>query len=279
MSIILFSVVVPLSFIIGIGASAIGVTAWMMLVPMLFVFFGFNLYLTLFISLMVDCGNALIMAVYAWQNGRLELKTGLKLSVLASLIVLPGIYLGTTFIPENEAMFKAPAVIGNLIFGAIFIRRGYRQGKQERSGETAVQPVYENRGRKSLRELLIIPGIAFVAIQTGLFGIGGGMMYAIFLMFCLSFSTVKATGTAMLISFVTTIIAASGIYLQIPPEFAVDRRLLILILTMVLSSMVGTLLSARIVYSLSLRKLNYLIAVVIIVAAVIASVQNLIIST
>ena len=74
------TIFIPLSFLIGIGASAIGVTAWMMLVPILFVLFGFDLYLTIFISLLVDCGNALIMLIIAGQNGKLSLKTGLGLS-------------------------------------------------------------------------------------------------------------------------------------------------------------------------------------------------------
>jgi len=278
MSFLLLGLLVPLAFLIGIGASAIGVTAWMMLVPMLYVFFGFDLYLTLFISLSVDCGNALIMAAYAWQNGQLELKTGLRLSFIAALIVLLGIYLGTSFIPENEGMFKSPAILVNLFFGVVFIRRGYRQGKLESTPHPAVTPVYEGRGRKELRELLMYPAVFFVAVQTGLFGIGGGMMYAIFLMFCLSFSSLKATGTAMLISFLTTIIAATGVLFQIPPAAALDRQRVILMLSLVLASMVGTILSARIVYSLSLRKLNYMIAAVIIFAAVMAFVQNLLIS-
>jgi hypothetical protein len=47
MSLLLLLAVIPLSFVIGTGASAIGVTAWMLLVPILFIVFGFDLYLTM----------------------------------------------------------------------------------------------------------------------------------------------------------------------------------------------------------------------------------------
>lgn len=274
MSILLFSVLIPLCLVIGIGASAIGVTAWMILVPVLFVLFGFNIYVTLFTSLVVDCGNALIMTVYAHQNNQLDLKTGLKLTLVSSVIVLLGIYLGTAFIPENENMFKAPAVLVNIFFGLVFIRRGYKLGKQEEMGSL---PIRERPSSFTLRAGLVYAAVIYVGFQTGLLGIGGGMMYAMSLMFFLSFSPLMATGTAMLISMLTTIIAATGIFFQIPIENCINRQGFILILTMVFFSMIGTILGARIAYSLSMKKLNYLIAGVIILAAVISFAQNLIV--
>ncbi len=284
MSFILLTVLAPLSFVIGIGASAIGVTAWMMLVPIMFVFFGIDLYLTLFISLLIDCGNALIMTVFANQNKQMSLKLGLMLSFFASIFVVVGIYVGTTFIPENKNLFKAPTIFMNFLFGLGFIRRGYKQGKLAAGDSPAegdpLKSVSVAGDRKPfMRTLFIYPAVFLVGFQSGLFGIGGGMLYSIFLMLFLVFPTLKATGTAMLITLVTTMIAATGIFFQIPIESGIGRQEVILILTMVLFSMVGTILGARIAYSLSLKKLNYLIATVIISASLIAFVQSLLINS
>jgi uncharacterized protein len=281
MSVLLLIVVVLLSFVIGIGASAIGMTAWMLLVPILFVVFGFDLYLTLFISLLVDCGNALIMTIIAGQHRQLDIRMALKLSLIAAVAVSLGVALGTTFIPEHQGLFESPAVFVNMLFGLGFLRRGYRQGKSTAGPSSAdasagVSPVH-HRPRPFLRAGFIFPAAFLVGLQSGLFGIGGGMLYSIFLLLCCAYSTLKATGTAMMITLFTTMIAATGIFFQIPATDAVDRQTVIVILSMMLFSMIGTILGARVAYALSLKRLNYLIAAVILSAATAALVQSLMI--
>ena len=280
MSISLLTILLPLSFVIGIGASAIGATAWMMLVPVLFVAFGFDLYQTIFISLVVDCANALVMTIIAAEKGQLDFKIGLKLSVFASLVVCLGIYLGTAFIPENQGFFKSPAVIFTLLIGLGFIRRGYKQGMAEavplpKASRTGTSPVAGAARGRPERGWLIYPAVSFISIQTGLFGIGGGMLYSIFFMFCYSLSTLKATGTAMLMTLITTVVAGTGIFFLIPAGNGLDGKRILLVLLMVLISMTGTVLGARIAYSVSLKKLNYLIGGVILTAVSIAFVQKL----
>ena len=280
MSLLLLIVLLPLAFIIGIGASAIGVTAWMLLIPVLYVLFSFDLYLAIFISLSIDCANALIMTVIAYQNQQLDLKKGLQLSLFGSVFVILGVYLGTTFIPENKELFKSPSAIVTILFGLGFIRRGYKQGKLEtvtqiegKDPAASVLPV-SNSSQWFNRASLIYPAVFYVSIQTGMVGIGGGMMYSIFLMFCFAYPALKATGTAMLISLISTPIAGIGIFFQIPAADSLDRSKTVLILVMMLFSTVGTISGARIAYALSLKRLNYLIAGVILFAAVLALIQG-----
>jgi uncharacterized protein len=282
MSVILLIVLMPLAFVIGIGASAIGATAWMLLLPILFVVFGFNLYLTILISLLIDCGNALIMTIIASQNQQIDVRMGLKLSLFASIFVVIGVSLGTTFIPDHQDLFKNPSSVGTLLFALAFLRKGYKQGKLEAAManvEVEVSPgnrvVTLAKGR-GLRPLLIYPGLMLVGTQSGLVGIGGGLMYAVLLMFCSAFPTLKATGTAMLITLVTTMVAATGIFFQLPAESSLDRPMVMLTLLLVFISMIGTILGARIAYSLSLKKLNYLIGVVLMSAAFVAFTQSLV---
>ena len=283
MSILLLTILVPLAFVIGIGASAIGITAWMLLVPILFVLFGFNLYLTIFISLLIDCGNALVMTIFASQNRQIDVRKGLKLSLVASIFVIIGVYLGTTFIPENEHLFKNPASFSTLLFALGFLRKGYKQGKLEAVESEAeiagLAPTVSTRQEHSIRPHFIYPAVSVVGMQSGLLGIGGGMLYSVLLMFFSAFSTLKATGTAMLVTLLTTAISATGIFFQIPVEAGIDGPKVILLLFLVMISMTGTILGARIVYSLSLRKLNYLIGIVLMAAALVAFSQSLIIGS
>ena len=69
----LFAVLLSLSMFVGVAASAIGFTAWPLAVPVLYIIFGFDLYLTLFISLTIDCGNALVIALLSMRNGETDI--------------------------------------------------------------------------------------------------------------------------------------------------------------------------------------------------------------
>lgn len=280
----------PLSFLIGIAASAIGFTAWSLIVPVLFVLFDFNLYLTIYISLLVDFGNAVVMTLIAAKKHRVDIRQGLKLGVIACLVVIPGIYVGTTFIPQNTDFFKGSVGIFNLLLGIIFILRGYKKGKNEKANNQGMdQGSKENMDSKrethtikkpsnSVRTKLIYLGVAFMAIQTGLIGIGGGMGYAIFLMLCLSFSTLRATGTAMLITCCAAFVASFGILFQIPNGIIMDNDVIKIICFIVGMSALGTIVGARIAYSLSEQKVNYLIGGIVIFASLLATAQGLVLN-
>ncbi len=279
MSILSLIVLVPLVLIIGIGAAAIGATAWTMLVPVLFVLLGLNIYVTLFFSLLIDCVNAFVMTVVAARQQQLDVRQGLKLSFFGSAFVILGIYLGTTFIPENEEMFKNPTVIFILCMGLSFIRKGYRQGKLEveegSRNPLSGDPIDAGNKRSLFKKVLFYPAVFLTSFLSGLAGNGGGMLYSIFLMFFRGYQVLKATGTSMLLTFITTVIAASGIYLQIPAEHAIDKQMAVSALVLIVVSVIGTVLGARIVYSLSLTKLNYLIGVIILTAALVAIIQRM----
>ncbi|MCP4751745.1 MAG: sulfite exporter TauE/SafE family protein [Proteobacteria bacterium] len=263
---------IPLSFFIGLAASAIGFTAWSLIVPVLFVFFGFDLYLSLFISLLVDSANALVLTIMAAAKRSIDNRVGFIIIVFSSLFVVLGIYLGTGFIPQHSGHFKGSIGYFNLVFGYIFIRRGYKKGKLEAARPSEI--VDAGKPPSSVKTRLMYPLVAFVGIQTGMVGVGGGMMYSLILISCLSFSTLKATGTAMMVTSVTALLAAVGIYLQVPDIENLDSTTFILVSLIVGMSILGTLIGTRVTYSLSERNLNYLIGVVVIAASVFAIIQG-----
>ena len=117
-----------------------------------------------------------------------------------------------------------------------------------------------------------------MAIQTGLIGIGGGMGYAIFLMLCLSFSTLRATGTAMLITCCAALVASIGILFQIPNGIIMDNDVIKIICFIVGMSALGTVVGARIAYSLSEQKVNYLIGGIVIFASLLVTAQGLVLN-
>ncbi|MBU3916187.1 sulfite exporter TauE/SafE family protein [bacterium] len=269
---------VPLSLFIGIAASAIGYTAWSLIMPILFVFFGFDIYLALFISLLIDSANAILVTFLAARKKEVDFRLGTKLVIFACFIVLIGIYLGTTFIPDHTEFFKDSVAYGNLIFVFFFFHRGRKIAKinsqptQTLSSEN--NEAIQEKEKSQLHTVFLYLGISFIAIQTGLIGVGGGMMYAVFMMFLLKFSTVKATGTAMFITSITALVAATGIFLQIPDRVLENNNQLVIIPIIVVFSLVGTLVGKKISNRLSEENVNYLVSAVVAIACLVAILQK-----
>lgn len=269
---------VLLALFVGFAASAIGFTAWPLIVPLLFVFRGFDVYLTLFISLLVDGANALIMVWLGCRGRLVDVRLGLLLAGFALLWVAVGFRVGSAFIPGNEDMFRGVAGLASMAFGALFLLRGLRRRRRKASGLHRKNPLQGSRQyRKGLsrgRTLLILPGVALVGFQVGLLGIGGGMGYAVFLMACLAYSTTTATGTAMLISFISVSFAACAMFLHIPEGSFAHMKHPGLVPLFVLASMLGTWLGAGLSYSLKEEHLNYMIGAVVLLAGLLATLQK-----
>ncbi len=283
---LLILIFLPLSLFIGFGASAIGLTAWPLVVPLLFVLFGFDLYLTIFISLLIDSGNAFMKSLSALKNNQIDVGKGLRFAFFACLCIIPGIWVGTRFIPQHTDFFRGSVGYFNLLFGIGFIMRGFKKSKEGSNGNEGsdIQDQNDNGSEKKrekisgdLKKYAIWPGIAYVAIQTGLIGIGGGMMYAVFIMAFLSFPTQKATGTAMLISFCSAAIASIAIFIQIPQTAMLNQSMVILIAMLIIISMIGTVVGEKITHSLSEQRINYIIGGVIIASSILVSAQGVVI--
>lgn len=249
-----------------------------MIVPILFILCGFNLYLTIFLSLLVDCGNAMVITLIAAIHRQIDIRRGLLLTGFALIWIFAGILFGTTFIPNNEAFFRGSAGFVTILIGSIFIIKGIKGTRRKRSNPNDAGS-HQNPGNGSgispkRRRHFIFLGVAIMAFQVGLFGIGGGMGYAIFLMMFLSFPVLKATGTAMLMTFFSTLFAACGIFFQIPNGLLSQPTVQLLAPMMVGLSMIGTAIGAKIAYTLSEEKINFLIGGIIIVAGLIATAQK-----
>jgi uncharacterized membrane protein YfcA len=255
-----------LSLFTGIAASVIGFTAWPLVVPVLFVLFGVDIYLTIFISLLMDCGNALVMTVIAARRGRVLVRQGLTLAAFALPWIFAGILIGRTFIPQNEDYFRGSAGYMTMLLGVFFIARGLKKNAPE--PKAVLEPRYR------FRLLPLFAGVAVMALHVGLIGIGGGMGYAVFLMLCISAPVLTATGTAMLMTLISTIFASVLIFFQIPDAGLGHEILHLGLPLMVLASMAGTGIGSRIAYSVSEARLNLFIGIVVIGAGLAAALHR-----
>lgn len=230
--------------------------------------------------MLVDCGNALVMTLIAARHRQIDIRRGLLLAIFALIWIIGGIALGKALIPGNQDFFKGSAGIITIIIGILFIIKGVKNktaaGRNPGAIKENTHPATLNKTDGGFRRFLIYVGVAMMAFHIGFFGIGGGMGYAISLMMFLSYPILKATGTAMLMTFCSTLFAAGGIFLQIPDSAFVDSDAQLLIPMMVGLSMLGTAVGAKIAYSLTERQINFLIGGVVIFAGLLASAQKFI---
>jgi len=228
----------------------------------------------LVVSLLIDCGNALVMTVAGTRKGHVDFRRGLILSAFAVIWVLLGIHLGRGFIPDNTDLFKGSAGIVTILLGFGFLQRGAKIRNLKKQGAPpAASPVKRSISTVKSGAFLIYVGVAVMAFPVGLVGIGGGMGFAIFLMLCLSYPTLKATATAMLITFFSTLVAAVLIAARIPPEIFPGPNLPLLPLVLIVS-MTATGIGAVVTHRLPQEKVNFLIGGLVVLAGIIATVQK-----
>ena len=223
------------------------------------------------------------MTLIAAKHRQIDFRQGFLLAVFALVWIVGGIVLGKAFISDNQDFFKGSAGIVTIIIGILFIIKGVKNKTVKGDNPKPFNgPIKENTCPATLnktdnggfRRYLIYGGVAMMAFHIGFFGIGGGMGYAIFLMLFLSYPILKATGTAMLMTFCSTLVAAGGLFFLIPDSAFVESDLQVLIPMMVGLSMLGTAVGAKIAYSLSERQINFLIGGVVIFAGLLATVQK-----
>ncbi len=235
--------------------------------PVLFVLFGFELYTAILLSLLIDCGNALVMTAIGIGKREIDIRRGLSLTAFAVFWILFGIYLGRSFLPQNMDLFRGSAGFVTLLIGIGFFCRGIRI--RNGNGKESIRP-----SGSVIRPYLIYAGVAIMAFQVGLIGIGGGMGYAIFLMLCLSYPTLKATGTAMFMTFFSTLVAVIGISFLIGPAKLLTPAFIMLVPLVLVLSMAGTGFGASITHRLPEHKVNFLIGGVVVAAGLLAALQK-----
>jgi len=218
------------------------------------------------------------MTLIAIRHGQIDVNKGLMLTGFALIWIVAGITLGTTFIPQHEDVFRGSAGFVTILIGFGFFIKGIKGTRQKRN-KINDEKSHQNRkntfsNAPKYRQRFIYLGVAIMAFQVGLFGIGGGMGYAVFLMVCLSFPVFKATGTAMFMTFGSTFFAAFIIFFQIPAGAFAHPDVAFLMPIMIGMSMIGTYIGARIAYSLTESKINILIGSIVIFAGLLASAQK-----
>lgn len=270
---------IPMALLIGVATASISFTAWNIVVPLVFVGFNFEIYNALFISILIDLVDSLILTIIYAKNKRVNFKDGWIWSIPTLIGALLSFYfISESFLTNNPEFLRGSIGYILLILGFFFILKGYKGIKKSKVQTTDLSPTSENPPSqkktmaKSLTILIVIAGMFVSGGLGGAVGIGNGTNFVLLLMiFIPGYDLAKATGTGCFLMFLLMIICA--ILFMGFVDFAF---LWPYILVAIIFSSIGTTISAKYAVKLSKDKLTLMVGIVITVAALVGTIQAII---
>ncbi len=234
---------IPLGFTAGLLGSIIGLGGGIIIVPVL-TFFGFSPALAASNSIFAVFSNAIASSISYAKQRRIEYSIGLKLGLLS----IPGTVVGALVSSEiTPSIFK-------ILFALILISASVYIFSKRR-----IEP---KRYNISKQIMILAIGASFVAgIMSGLFGIGGGIIFVPLMVVAMGLSMKNAAPTSQFILLFASASALVTHTLLGHPDFY--QALLLSV-----GAFVGGLVGARLSLEIKENSLKILISIVMVAAAV-----------
>ncbi len=265
---------IPIGILIGIGAGIIGMTAWPLIVPLLLVFGGYPLHEVLVSSMIVDLVIAANLSIFYSRKDELEIDVihGIKLGVAAGIVAVTTAIVVFPILTQYSHLFRGGSTIVTMILGCLFIIQAIRMnGSSEPRTKVALELTSQSHFSDRQKDAIAYGFCIVQGFLTGLLAMGGAMNIVIVLMFLIGYPTLRAVGTAMITTTIMLTMTVS-VYLLLL-QFVLST--LPLVILYVALAVVSSHLAVTKVQHISERKLRFTIGIVILIAAVFATVQIL----
>ena len=234
---------IPLGFAAGVLGSIIGLGGGIIIVPIL-TFLGFSPALTASNSIFAVFSNAIASSISYAKQRRIEYSIGLRLGLLSIPGTIVGAFVSSDITPTLFKILFALILISASIY--IFSKR-------------KIEPKNYNLSKQIM--ILAIAASFFAGIISGLFGVGGGIIFVPLMVLAMGLSMKKAAPTSQFILLFASGTALITHTLLGHPDFY--QALLLSI-----GAFVGGLVGARLSLEIKENSLKILISIVMIAAAV-----------
>jgi uncharacterized membrane protein YfcA len=144
---------IPLAILIGIASATIGYTAWSIVVPLLFVGFGFDVFDALFVSVCTDFIDTAILTFRYAKRKKVNFRLGMIYGLPGLVAAIIGYSLTTTLLYSNQNMLRGGIAYIFLIFGTIFIFRAKNLKKKSMAGSypsNGLKPSISDKNREEI---------------------------------------------------------------------------------------------------------------------------------
>ncbi len=234
---------IPLGFAAGLLGSIIGLGGGIIIVPVL-TFFGFSPALAASNSIFAVFSNAIASSISYAKQRRIEYSIGLKLGLLSIPGTIVGAFVSSEITPSIFKILFALILISASIY--IFSKRKLEQKNYNISKQIMI---------------LAIGASFFAGIISGLFGVGGGIIFVPLMVVAMGLSMKNAAPTSQFILLFASASALVTHTILGHPDFY--QALLLAI-----GAFVGGLVGARLSLEIKENSLKILISIVMIAVAV-----------
>lgn len=259
----------PIGILIGLGAGIVGLTAWPIIVPLLFVIGGIPLHEALLSSLLVDLAIAITLTLFYLRRSDAEVNAhfGVKLGSVAGVTAMLAVIIAFPLLEQYSDAFRGGSPVITLALGAVFLIQGLRLKESNNNSENKESKFSSLSTHQ--KHVFSYVFCVVIGLLTGAIAIGGAMNFVLVLVFLLGYPTYRAVGSAMVAT--TIMLSMTVLTYLILLSFSITTlpTVLLYICGGVLSSYIAVKRAQRIPE----RKLRLLIGIVVIATAIFASVQ------
>jgi len=233
-------------FVTGIITGLVGASAIVAFVPIIILFFNYDPFTIIGISLAVDVFISLSALIIYKKFHHIDFKTGFYLSILAIIGAILGSYF-SKFIPDTKLI--AIGALFTVLTGVIIFRRKVSSKEVH---------IFKDYGKLKFVFAMILS--FFIGLLGGGFGAAGGVSILLLLVFLLNFETHYAIGTSIFVMFFIALFGSiSHFYYLNPIEFQ-----WILLLFAVVGGVLGSLFSSKLTNAINEKYLNRIVGLILI---------------
>lgn len=239
----------------GVLTGMAGLTAAMVLTPILCGVCGWSGYDAVTLSLIANVPSAMVTCWTFYKNGNIEMKRGLPVAIVSFLGAIVGSWLGYLFSMVSENGISYFVIISNLFMALKF----FMPSKPKKENLTAAEE------RKARNKTIIALILGFlIGIECGFMGSAGGALMLMVLTMVLGMETKLAVGTS---SMVMTLVALTGAVSHVAMGAAVD---LIPSIVVTIMCTIGAVGSARFANKVEEKVLNRTAGIVLVLVSAVS---------
>lgn len=240
----------------GVLIGMAGLTAAMVLTPILSGACGWNGYDAVTMSLVANVPSAIITSYTYHKNGNIDMKRGMSVALSSFAGAVVGSWLGYLFSQVSENGVSYIVIIANLGLAIKYLKPA--KSKEQEN-------LTEKENAKAKRKMLLAMVLGFlIGVECGFMGSAGGVLMLMVLTLVLGMDAKMAVGTSSLVMALVALTGAvshlmMGAKLEIVPA-----------IVMTLACTVGAVISSRFANRVSDTTMNRAAAIVLILVSVLS---------
>ena len=238
----------------GILTGMAGLTAAMVLTPILCGACGWAAYDATTIALIANVPSAMVTSWTFYKNGNMDIKRGMPVAIVSFLGAVVGSYLGYLFSQASENGISYIVIVSNLFMAVKF----FMPSKKKENLSEAQEKKAKTKGI-----LALILGF-IIGIECGFMGSAGGILMLMVLTMMLGMETKLAVGTS---SLVMMLVALTGAVSHV--AMGAEMELLPSIV-MTVACTIGAVGSSRFANKVEEKTLNRAAGVVLLLVSVVS---------